>query len=495
MKLQIYKILGCIGLLTLSCACSNSDLGNYEYNEINEISIDGIEDDYSVLLGDNFKIVPDLKMSLAKDPTADNYVFEWKAITTGLILGEDRLEVLSTKRDLDYLVSLPPSTYTVYYSVTDKETGVEWTKNFQLEVNSSISSGFMVLNDTGGGSRLDMISLIEGEFSTYHDVLAKMGSSLTLEGTPVDISCYRFESTLYGIYVSTTENGTTKIDPNNFSWESPLRLSYEMIGPDIPLDYRADFIHPLGFRESFMFKEGNLYYYNFLYGHRYGEPINRVSGEGSTFEVAPYVGANIKTESWGPRIIFDNTNKRFVRHSFGTVTCTLLPEGGLFDYNIGMDLVYMEKNEYNGGSVYAVLKDPADNKPYMARMAATWSGVSQNYYSEITAENFDQAEHFAVSPLLGYLFYSVGGKVYEYDLSLKTSKLMLDFGSDEVTKLSFHITNEAELDNKLVVSTYGDTQGSGKLGIYEVPPINADLELYREFGGFEKIIDIDYRVR
>jgi hypothetical protein len=132
-------------------------------------------------------------------------------------------------------------------------------------------------------------------------------------------------------------------------------------------------------------------------------------------------------------------------------------------------------------------------------------GVAPDYNQPITAPGFDQATKFAISPDRGYLFYSVGGKVYEYDLALKTAKLMLDKGADEITCLAFQrfffrtlYTNYDEWCKLLSVGSFaasGSPATGGTLEHYYVPQVNGALELKNKWTGFGKITSIAYRER
>ena len=60
-------------LLTLSCS---GDLGNYDYVELNEPAIEGVED-RSVLMFSRLTMTPQLGSDIFREP---DYTFEWKVI-------------------------------------------------------------------------------------------------------------------------------------------------------------------------------------------------------------------------------------------------------------------------------------------------------------------------------------------------------------------------------------------------------------------------------
>jgi hypothetical protein len=123
----------------------------------------------------------------------------------------------------------------------------------------------------------------------------------------------------------------------------------------------------------------------------------------------------------------------------------------------------------------------------------------------MTAPDIDKATHFASSPELGYLFYSVGGKLYEYDPFLQQSFLMLDKGSEEITYIAFqkffnpnYYDKYTEFGNLLTVGTQnpaGSEGSNGTLTQYTVPPINKPLQVKNTFTGFGRIVSVSYRER
>jgi len=484
-KLQLVLVL-------FSCTLVNScleDEGNYDYTEINQIEVEGIEDIYSVVRFDNFNIIPQI-VSSQGETNENAYSYKWQAYQPAET-GENRLVDLSSEKDLLTTIDLIPGDYTIYYTVKDLNTDVEFQHNFEISVVNNIYEGWLVLSDINGVGRLDMVSLIENEYRTEHDILNVVSSQLTLTGTPKFVYTYPFESSFYGIYVSTTGNGTVKLEPNTFAWDSSFNIAEEFV-TNQPQDLEVDNIVAKGSQMSYAVKDGNVYYYFSVFSYKYSAPINSIGGV--LFEASPFIG---KGSYFGNSILYDNTNKRFIKTNFGI--SSVMPTGTRFNYTTGKDLEYMVGNNFNssdGAQIFAILKEPSDNKKYLALFNATNS--SQSYYDEVVAPDFDQATSYAVSPNYGYLFYAAGGKVYQYDYSLKTTKLMLDKGTDEITMIKFNDFFNSnidynELEFQLIVCSYDGSEGTMEL--YEVPPVNGQIELKTSYSGFGKIKSVAYRER
>jgi hypothetical protein len=116
------------------------------------------------------------------------------------------------------------------------------------------------------------------------------------------------------------------------------------------------------------------------------------------------------------------------------------------------------------------------------------------------ATDIGKAEQFAINPDFGYIFYNVGSKVYEYDMFQKRSKLMVDKGVDKISLMKFQqvfMRSTKDVSNKLVVCSYnpGSPAESGKMELYNVPNLNADLSLTASYTGFGKIVSVSYRER
>lgn len=502
MQKKIILLAMCWLMVLLSCK-KESDT---TLKDINEIGISGIASSYSVLLGAKLTITPELKFTMDQGTDASRYQYEWFA-------ADSKRTDLATTRNLDKEITLKPGVYDVYYRVRDTQSGVQWSRKFSLSVVTSIYEGWMVLNDVNGSARLDMLSVKDDIYTPIHDVLAFTGSKLKLQGTPVNIACFPYSFDAYGIYVTAKQTGTTKIDPESFDWNSNMYVSYESLIPGVPENYQADFVQAKGGNlSSYMYKDGDVYFYNNSSGLRYSVPINLIQGTNATFKAAPYISSvpNGDFAGYGPSILYDATNRKFVRHLSGETKCAEMPAGTLFDFHTGKDLVYMASTSYNGGfaagDTFAILKDPNAANFYLARISLAAFGTSfqQNYYDTMNATNLSLAENFAVSPEFGYVFYNVGGKVYEYDIFSKNSKLMLDKGSEKISMLKFHFFNypftsaTTKYSNKLIVGSYdpSKTTGSnGKMELYTVPAVNGDLVLDESYTGFGKIVGLSYRER
>lgn len=475
-----------------------SDEGNYDYNAVNEPVVTGVEEEYTAYTGDYFKLEPTVKPTQDDGTDPNRYEYRWVAVDPSKLVSESRTTIAVTK-NFDGILKLPPAKYKVYYFIKDKVTGVDWQEAlFTLNVVSSIYEGWLVIGDADGKARLDMVSIIPNVATPriINDVLNASGSALKLSGKAVDVDCVQQAITntnTYGIYVTASESGTARIDPDSFGWTQSQNIAYETVGGAFPTNFGVDFMKSPGGGTNFLYSKGNIYCYFRTYQIKYGLPQNKVDTETKDFYAAPFIAEN--SGSTGTPIFYDQDARRFIRYSMTKSTCSIMPpvtpsETVLDWNNTNCDLMYMTTSAYNMGENFAVLKNITTGKIHLLRFTTI---LGQSYYKEIlNAPEIDKATKFAVSPDSGYLFYAVGGKLYEYDSGIQSAKLMLNKGSEEITYIGFHSRAAKILTNKLTVGSYGST---GKLEIFGVPPVNGDLELLNSYSGLCKIVDVAYRTR
>lgn len=116
---NLWRIL-VAGFLLVACT---EDKGNYDYRNLTELEISGVDDNISVLTHNRLQLTPDFGTSALPD---DRYEFEWKVINQDI---ENEVEtVIGNTRNLDYEVTLNADVYILYFTVTEKDTGIYWQK-------------------------------------------------------------------------------------------------------------------------------------------------------------------------------------------------------------------------------------------------------------------------------------------------------------------------------------------------------------------------------
>jgi hypothetical protein len=478
------------------------DLGNYTYTDINKVGITNIEKSYTAnYLVDTLKINPELSFSLEQgDP--GGYEYEWIGVSTD-VNSTARRTLLGSSRNLKYLVQLKPGGYDIYFRVKDKKTEVTAQLSFKLVVVTSTYEGWLVLTDIDQRSVLSMVSLNGNSSRIVPDLLSNSG--MPEQKSPLKIVFSSMMSAPPDNVALLSRSGAQRVNPEFFSWSPELNVRYEMLEQTTP-DFAAQLIHPVDvFSEFLISMNGDVYFKDPTDGNSFSAPRNRIEGQSNSgFKAAPFVAHGTNTYNVDA-VFYDLNNKRFVRLGYKAAACTLIPDGTLFSYQTGRDLVFMSNSAFNNGDTFAILKD-AQQKFYLYRFNVG-AKISQNYYDVMSAEGIANASLFAVHPSLGYVFYAVGSKVYEYDMNSRTAKLMLDFGGKEVTLLKFNTFTSfgkyykpvyKDLERQLLVGTADMALAKNEVGslmLYEVPSVNQALILKKEYHGLGKIKDVVYRER
>lgn len=508
MKIKHIEWCALLGLSLFWMSACNKDYGNYDYSEVNEITVSGVDSTYQIAAGEVLTIKPTINASKLDAADTGKFTYEWYSLPADLLPSDYSLlskTVLDSSRSFSKPVNLSPGAYYLYYTITDTATGIFTRTRFRLEVTSDVYEGYLVLCDVNGTPRLDMLSYKSATGSTlvYTDILKRMGSTLTLSGKAIKVYCYPYLNPPYGIYIFTSQ-GSERVNPENFGYSLTYNLSYDFITAVNEKIIGENMIGTPSLIPGYvwLYANGNVYYaWRGFVTELFGTTANAYAG-GSTFKVSPYIV--VDQSSISPSAVMYNLEKKgFVSNGHNPYSTDMTTKNPLFNFQTGMDLTYMEWNY--SGYINAILHDTNSDKYYFAKF--TFNGT-QSYWAELTGTDIGKATHFAVSPQLGYLFYSVGGKVYEYDLSSKQSILMVDKGASEITFLNFNYffnrtvaskaSTYAVWANWLNVGVYDSgkpAESTGTLEMYNVPPSNAQLVKQKSYDGLGKIVSVSYRER
>lgn len=515
---RIYILL--LACVLFSCA---EDLGNYDYRELVEPEISGIDADLSVLTYGKLQLTPDLGTQTFPD---EQYSYEWKVIAQS----ETReTVVIGTTRNLEYEVVLSPGSYVLFFTMTERKSGVFWQKRYNLQVNEATSEGWMVLCSDQGKTRLDMVSMVTGE--TYRDILKTNGMPPLNGPRRIQWLGAMFAEEDSPFYLL-TDDGATRLGKNNFDWKEEYRMYYEMGGSQSPTPHSITLL-PNGK----MMVSGTEAYFADCLGliGLYGSPVNK------TFSVAPFVGTNISTQMIVVPIalLYDTDNKRFMGYAAALATEDLGNQEALQELNQlgelvdemaqsgtikngvvgtafdrfpqGLDYVYMENTKYDPGNAkmgvtYTVLADGDKRYLYGIQLGdiLTYmdcpSALGKAYYGDISACTgiTRVTDLFAFSSLRNYMYYAVGGTVYRVNLSERPLKAVAQFtlSGETITCLKFNLYQKAANASRSYDLVVGSVKGDqGTLRVYEGAESEGDFRSVKPtvYTGFARIVDATYR--
>ena len=494
----IYLILSVMIFFLSGCF---KDEGNYDYHDINEVTISGLPEEMQILYknSDTLRAIPVVTGNF-DDGDQSRYYYEWKAVskkqsgnstTTSYTIG--------TEQALEYFVTLPDNDYDVFCCVKDTLTRVTWKSSFPIRVTTVLNAGWLVLSDDGQKCRLDLISMSAKETKVIRDVMEDMPE---LEGPRGLNSVFNMNGASYGTeprYFLLSQSGAYKLNINEFKWDEANSLRYEMM--EFPENY-APGLRAAGYGWELVISEDMAFGVSKPYGIAgpFGLPCNHLTNSEETFKVAEAVGYYPHYYfSNGQKILYDLTNKRFVKLASNMLSCEELKVSTpFFPWTTGKDFVYMGSTPYDGGSTYAILEDAGTHKRYMYMMKVA-SGITQRKFIPLDdAPEIDKAEHFAVHPSSNWLFYAVGNKVYLYDMN-GHSAIPIQLANEKVTLLKFNIftglSTDANIQNQLIVGSVDDETSAtnGHVRFYAVPSAWGDEFIEpQSYDNFGKPVDVVY---
>ena len=204
-------------MATMMAGCSQ-DEGNYDYHSLNEPTITGVPETISVLTHANIDLDPNLGDNITD---LDAYNYEWKVINKS---GDNEVTVLGNEKHLVQEMTLPAGEYTLYFTATEKKTGLFWQQSYTLTVSDTSSEGWMVLCDVNSKTRRDMISKVTGK--TYLDILKTSG--MPELNHPYSIQYAPNSGHSDSPFYLFTADGATRLSNNSFVWQKDYDFKYEV---------------------------------------------------------------------------------------------------------------------------------------------------------------------------------------------------------------------------------------------------------------------------
>lgn len=506
-----YYIITLFCTLTIS-SCSK-DLGNYNYQDINELTIKGVKSEYIVRTGlDTLVITPDISDKIDQaDPSRYNYYWIMKE-------GQNFYDTVSREKDLRYPINLTAKDHDLFYRVLDKATGVSWVANSKVKVSTPYSRGILIIGeDEEGYAEAEMLSMLP-DTVYIPNILSK--TALPKLREPISMFHTSGTDTYSRLWVM-TKSGSYFLDRALMTGTSNNIFGRFLFISD---DIDQSTLHPAvvapqireikGSTGSTLYRAlvttgGDVFACMpvVMGGDFYNNPVNRVaSAPTQRIPAAPYLLYPINAMStvmW-----YDTKDNRFLNFTgIGLSTSsTILTDGSndVFPWNqpTGRKLVYAENTRNtDGGSThgnsFAVMKD-MDNTCQIYKFYANGTNPLKrgSYTVKSMATDFYKADHYAFSSNRSVIFYAVGNKLYAYDYNPGFEKIY-EFPEvqDPITMLKFD-TQIDHVTNSLYIATY-HTQNKGTLQRFRVGTNPNIVELLPQenstWSGMIKIKDINWR--
>lgn len=487
-KKNLYTFM-LIGACLIGFASCVDDEGSYENRPVNEVTIVGMEDSYSVIAGvTELDIQPEIEGTL-QGTDESNYEYTWYVCLNDLNTSHEHT-VLSHEKNLKTIIELAPKSYKIYLSVHDKETGIEWLASSDLEVETVLMNGFYVFGDKEDGTvGMDFLSMPTGQDSVIiKDIFVNerglrgaenlifTGSSYSANGqclwaTTTDGS-YQIENLI-------TENSVFDVDDSYYDGV----LFYPTLDVKRPIKVLDMYPHQAsggsmtsGSNRGFV-TEDAVYVNMITSGESYGNPVNRYDAASTTlfhpYKMAFYMANYPMLRAV---MLYDLDNERFT--TIGTSSflmansCRQLTDnaGDVFKWNDPTRTIVYGENCPDYYS-YAVMKDK-EGTNYYVYIFYVASYLAPSKYAAYTIDtsqvpNFAEASYYSFYINQSYILYTVGSQLWGLNYAIKGSQpvMLHDFGA-EITYMTFDwVSRGAEGD--IVVCTY-DEANKGTIYKYEI---------------------------
>jgi hypothetical protein len=449
-------------LCMLACV---KDGGNYDYVQVNNVNISGIDPQYTLNMLDTLRIETVLTGELNPLGEMDNYAFVW-------ILAEGHNnpnvfsypDTLSTEKDLDVVITQIPGNYRLAYKVKDLATDVEYYHAFNLEVLSEFQRGLLTLSEVNGDAVVSFISITGVVYpNVYYNINGEHAGRnplvIDLMGRPplnyIAIIC---QDERGGVFTSSV-SFAKMMEYGDYFYNRPA-----VINPQAFITRRI-IVTALNFMEvifeSFTVNDNQLHFKDLNHTVNVDGTVNHVENKfydpyDGDFKVSPvrfYMINNIHYDALNQRFMFiPNLHQPHIRPHVS------LPDNPHFDpADVGMELVWGRQSFAPLGQIWVnSLFRNESGKLHLLRWRNNFP--SANIIQPIANIalnpdwNIHQSETFAGNIKHDYIYYALGSKVFLYDIVTNQEREIYNFGgSTVVDQVKVHEVMNTE--NVLFVAT------------------------------------------
>lgn len=502
--------------IALTLAACYEDKGNYDYSDLNGITIDLGNTQFTAAEGETISITPVLTFAIDSNET--NLSYEWSL--------DGR--VISTERDLSWVVDTTSTNSRCYYRVHDAASGITYLAytGFQL-TDKYDNTGWMILSEKDGSACLSYLRENIGDTYTYTeniDVYTEMNGE-PLGGKPVGLlEHFYYNSTSSNIWVLL--DGAETVDLSGRSFKKDVTLSESFLDGTVPAGFTPLAMAEMRYVSAVINAADHKVYTrkkvsdrSYFTGAFLDEPLQYEGKDvyANDFIIAPFMGPGYTLMLEG-----EKGHQRYMALvSYGSDKATagkllpLTPEGGSWPYgytdlnNLGdMEVVYTGYGRYMSNSMgynqfFSIMKDPDGN--YWWQDFTLYELSNPNTATVVPGNcvrldfNFpiDDNTLFYTTPYYGanWLLIANGQDLYIINRNYIPAE---DFGSAILYKhFDANITAlDAENYNSLRLGVGLENGQFFVLNLgSSLPTSEADKVLYESPTNFGKIVDIRYKIR
>lgn len=497
-------IMSCSFIFLLSCY---SNLGNYDYVDVNTIKITNSEDSiYNVISKrDTLRIYPKIVASMYPDidSNLDRYEFSWN------------IDDIKTK-NLIYPVDMSAGDFYAKLEMKDKVTGLSTRAQWRVNVGDLYKKGYVILTkNENDEAQLDMISILGNDTTYLKDVSSSSGMPTLKNPRALFVGWATRNNEIHIM----AENQTLKLAKSDFKY-NPITGNYidNFTSTEMFTNFNVTaIVDPKSFRVTIV--DGYAYAYSSgMSPYFYEYPHSRYTKKYVPYKVANMIAANYKgaddpISNWATDrrfVMYNDDAKHFVFIKENIITMDTLSDkkGDPFSWKTGMEHVATSNSYYGDGDNFTLLKDDQGSYflyHYVNRVNWTPSFSKIGRYDVSDAPGIERAKYLCFSANQSYVFYGSGTKLYGYDYKKNVPTFEMEMGG-EVTFIfdNPHFKSGEGGKDFLYICSYGTTPSSGKIikkhiinnpnriGL-EDPLDSQGNPMKVEWTGLNQVIDLIYK--
>ncbi len=442
-KFIIFGILFAIGF----CSCYK-DKGNYDYDEIFEITIDSLQESYHCYaLIDTLRIAPEIY------PQNVEYEYWWGVYENIEGMGiAPKLDTICYTCHLEYPISLAPGNYGLIFSAKEKTTGIAQIVDCSLTVETALSTGWYVLRTQDGVTDLDLFTATD----KIENVIASNNNGKNLKGEACalsHISAYRAWDEGTSSYANTNtlfalsdEDMVAIRIHDGIVVRTFDELFYEVPTVAAPSDIFGGLI------DIYAINAGKIYtIYNMMVNSgRFGEP------KAGSYELSSF---RVHNDMMGPLLYDKNTssfctadaysNELFLFSDDGPIDSISLPSVN----QMNADLLFMGPTSNN--CAYALMKKKQEDMYLMLNLNANCTSPYKNPIQ--TCDTLDNnlgilnADKWATNLSNHIIYYAQGNSIYSCNI---------DGGYQERQQVMLPVDENITYMRHLVYNDYDNMENS-----------------------------------
>ena len=397
-------------LVMITFSSCLKDEGNYDYTQLNDVTISGLDNSYRFILQVPQTLTPVIKTDIAGDKL--NYC--WR-------VGAD---TLAKTCNFNYTFTREPVTPDpLTFDVYDKTTNVRYTKTMALSVVSPFYTGWLILANNNGQGELNFQSY-ETDSTLYQNIYEEVNKG-KLTGTPVMVKQINYQDGFTGAYadrvvVVCRDGKSPDLDGTSLLKYKYIEDDFKTEGKPSLIDITAEY-----YSEDKVLNvvstDGKLYcktpgamstpedgYFQFPF-----------RGDSLSYRVAPYLARPGYNSYY---YTLDELNHRFVYYTSNLLSSKVGP----LQWDITNSIKTASHDTIPGvaawmggimydDDVYAVTNN--DGKYWLYRFSVIWDGTATLLACVKLPEGVvNKDSHFALHPTSPYLFVSNGKKLQAINL-------------------------------------------------------------------------------